>query len=705
MKKHIFFLVAICFILVFSWFKRGLLFAGGEEGIPFYDIQRTTGLVSSIWRDASGGYFSQGDIVRIPFFTFLSFLQNFFKNGAFLEALTFFILMVTGVVSIYFLINSTVGRDLKNTKVGLISAIFYLLNPFSMTQIWGRGLFMQFFPFALHPFFLLMVVLGLERKKLSYAFFAICGSFIFSGAFGNPSYAISLWFLAGSYFVFYLIENRKRKDNLIFSGAFFVFLIIGWVLTQMWWIWTYIATWSTNTGSALGDIEYNLGSLRGVSRDFPLTSVIRLMQNMYFFRAKIYGDIYLGFIFGFISWIIPFVSLFSLSVIRKSKHLKYFVVLFLISIFIVLGSNFPLKWLFEFLFVHFPLFSVFRNPYEKFGLVFSITYLPFFTVGVLNFSNKVSKYFKLKLLKIFLVILILFLISGVFSWPMWTGIFSGGFILNPWVEVPNYYREANDWLNRQDGVFRIIQLPLNPGDGVRYKTWSHPYWGAEPSEFIFDRPSISKNGQSVKAYYNVLLLRFGNFFKNSYGPDPDITNSEFRSDKLYEELEKLGVRYIVFHRDIDEILGSQQNAGVVENYLSKQEKISKTKTFGDLDIYRVDIPENVELAYSPDAKSSVEKINAGTYKLNVSDAKNKVRIYLLENFDRGWEAFIDGQKIDDHFLLFSYANGWSVSKNGSFTVLVRYKAQDYVETGMKISIISLLMLAVVNEIYLWIPRR
>ena len=207
MFRDLLILIFLVFLIVFLWFSKGLLFAGGEEGIPFYDLNKTTELVSFAWQDVSGGYPTQLVLNRIPYFNFLKafFLIGF--PGFLVQALHFFLIMIFGSISLYFLLRETVSYELETKNhifklVPLVGAIFYLLNPFSMTQIWGRGLYLQFFPFALFSFFLLMFILGLRKRNFIFGLLGLLASFFFAGSFGNTSYIFSFWVIIFIYLIF-----------------------------------------------------------------------------------------------------------------------------------------------------------------------------------------------------------------------------------------------------------------------------------------------------------------------------------------------------------------------------------------------------------------------------------------------------------------------------------------------------------------------
>lgn len=698
--KDLVILLFIFLTLIYLWFSRGLIFAGGEEEIPFYDLNKTTKFFSYTWQDVSAGYPTQLNLNRIPYFSFLESVYLLGIPGFLVQAMHFFIIMSTGTIAMYLLLRETVARELEKNNlfklIPLIGAIFYLLNPFSMNQIWGRGIYIQFFPFALFPFILLMFILGLKNKNFVFGVLGLLSTVFFAGAYGNPSYIISMWAILFLYLLYYIIKNKNRKE-ILFSSAYFLCMIIGWVVVHFWWIYPFLKLSSNQFSAALNNWNENIGTLKGVSKDYPLTNILRLIHAGYIYRDQQYGQIYLSVPFILLSWVIPLVSLFSYTTFKKLKIFLFFKALFLFSLFICIGSNFPTGWLFELIFKLIPPLQAFRNPFEKFGVVLTIAYSPFFAIGSVVVSQWISTMYK-KISSSLVLLFILVVVCGIYVWPIWTGQFAGGIRINPWVKVPEYYKSLDDWLNEQKDDGRIIHFPINPGDGLKYSDWEHPYQGSEPGEYIFTKPSIGKNSQSVKSYYSILLQRFNKFSEKAYGLDPEFINSEFRSDELYQELAKLNVRYIILHKDIDPDLGKIGDFESVAKYLDDQKNIKKINTFGKLDVYKVDIPNEIQLIYSPTLKVNYSKINPTRYTVSVTDVKNPFELYFLENFDSNWEVYIDDQRVEDHGIVFSYANKWSIDETGSFKLVVKYKPQDFVDEGMRVTksvilIFSLLCLA------------
>ena len=211
--------------------------------------------------------------------------------------------MLIGTFSVFFLLQETVVKGaLKVTKdtpsykdISLIGSIFYLLNPFAMTQVWGRGLYMQYYPFALIPLFLLLFILALKTRNLIFVSLALVSSFILAGSYGHLSYVISLWGIIFAYLIYFCINN-KSKEERTFSVKIFLLFVVGWIFTNLWWIMPFSSSINTFAQN-YSDIEHSLGTLIGNSREIPLNGVLRLMHNGFVYKWKIYGESYLNLFF------------------------------------------------------------------------------------------------------------------------------------------------------------------------------------------------------------------------------------------------------------------------------------------------------------------------------------------------------------------------------------------------------------------------
>lgn len=685
-------IVLLCLAIVISWFQKGLLFAGGEESLMLYDPHKTYTLFNSVWYNTDTGYQSLVNLARLPYFWFLNLALNFGFSNVQLQSFIFFILLAIGSIAVYFLIKETVVADLELKRkelVPLLSAIFYIFNPFSMSQIWGRGLTFQFFSFALMPAFLLFFVLGLRRRKIFFGLLGVLLSFFLSAAYAHPALVLTSWFNIALYFLFYLVRFRKHRENILFAISYFFIIIVFWIIIHSFWIYPTLILGNQLLENSMRNDGVEV--LQGVSMHIPLHAAIRLVHNGVYYVDRIYGNIYQSFPFLVLSWFIPLISLLAINIFKKCKDNKFYTSLFLISLFIGIGSNFPTGWILIWLFKVFPLLQVLRNPYEKFGINLLIAYIPFFTIGIIVASEKISIFLKTQKIVLPFITLLMFLICVIFIWPMWNGSFAGGYVFNPWVKVPEYYKDTDNWLNSQKGDFKILQIPLIPGDGVKF-TWEHNFQGIEPSEYIFSKTSIGKDIFSNRNHYSVLLERFGKTNVGAYIPGRGTDNLDFKDDSLAKELAKLDVKYIVLHHDVDWKFNGSVSPQQTEEYLKKQPGISKDISFGKLDIYKVEFPENINLIFSPQISLTYKRLSNTNYQIDIKEAIQPFSVYFLEQFDDGWEAFINSERIIDHYKVFSFANAWNIDQEGDYTFTIRYQPQEVLEEGLRVTKICLISL-------------
>jgi hypothetical protein len=98
-----------------------------------------------------------------------------------------------------------------------------------------------------------------------------------------------------------------------------------------------------------------------------------------------------------------------------------------------------------------------------------------------------------------------------------------------------------------------------------------------------------------------------------------------------------------------------------------------------------DLTNNVEISYN--------RLNPTQYIVNVTTS---VPFYLVfsDSYDKGWIASINGETISDayHFIANGYANGWYVSKTGTYSVNLQFSPQNYLYAGATISILTLIII-------------
>lgn len=697
-------IIIICSVIVVLWFRYGLLFAGAEEELSFYNFSRTLELFSHTWYAVGTGMPTLLFVPRVPYFEIFNVLYKTGIQNYLLEAITFLLLILTGTLSIYFLVSETTKDILKpqwKKLVPFLAGLFYFFNPFALTQIWGRALSYQFFAFALVPSFLLFFVLSITRRNLFFCIPAALISFFLSTAYLSPAAVVSSWSAVGIYLIYHIYTHRQDKGAYLFGIFSFILLLSLWIIVNLFWIYPFLKHGNQLLNENLTQVN-NIESLKGLSPNSRIYNVVRLIHREYYDGT--YGAIYNSPVFVLITWLLPIFGLFAIAFFKKSKHFIFYTALLVISIFISIGANFPTGEILIWFFKHFPLLQVLRNPYEKFGVNLIVAYAPFAAIGMLALSEKLAVYFKKKRFKKSILPVFVVLEFVVLVWPYWNGSFAGGVRTNFWVKVPDYYSEANNWLNQQQGNFNILQLPLSPGDGVTY-TWDNFYEGIEASEFMFDKPSIARNIGYNKNYYSALLERFGAAVDYQKLPNWSTDNTEFKDKSLKEELAKINVRYLILHYDTDYKFRNTKSPQETAKYLEGVEGIQKVAGFGKLDIYEVGSSNETDLIYSPNAKVRYRKLSPVSYVIDVENAKGSIDLYFLQGFHTSWEAYIGSEKITNHQEVFSYANGWKINKEGNFQVIIKYAQDETYNAGKMVAFTGVSLLLLVTAGYLLKMRK
>ena len=537
--------LVVSVILTLIWFRGGSFIARGELGLCFYNYPRLLEGYSYIWIEpiATGMSYSQ-TLTTIPFFAFMTLFDSILHSYVFEQATVLFLLLFLTQFSMYCL-TKTIIKNQMGRLAGVIAGLFYLLNPYSMTCIWHRAAFGLWFILPIFPMVLCLYLKGLETgKTIRYALLINLVLFLFSIVFMNPAFLLIIIFICFSAVFPYLLQkqtnNLSRRIYYVFKFSC-ITLILFFILNS-WWILPSIITTSPTFVTGM-PADYNIQTFIGVSQSYPLQNMLQLMHGNNFLWQPVYSTA----IFRLIGFSIPVFAFSALWFKRKNKFVLFFSILALLGIFVTKGTQPPLGteltlWILK----NVSILQVFRNPFEKLGVITSLSYafLIGFTLSAMYLYLK--KLFKSRRFlhsikaSLLVIIMLVSLISGLFVFPMWTGTVmseEGGNLPWEWAnvswytDVPSYYKLADNWLSAQPEVFRVVGLPMSQTDTVHYN-WSSGFFGMNPWN-LFSKPTITTKTD----------LSFVN----------DITQSvEYqlsRSDQVWKYLGLLNAKYICLHND------------------------------------------------------------------------------------------------------------------------------------------------------------
>ena len=644
MKKVIFWFFVLSVFLVFSWFRNGLTIAGGEES---FSIFNSTLIIAqtSLWQLSGTGYPLPFYSTRLLPVLFNVVLTQLGMPSFLIQAVFYFFILLSGFTGTFLLTRFLFKKENNLDKISFLAALFYVFNLYALSQIFNRFLYSGMFLWAYLPIFLFLWLKWLEEGTRKYFLIFLATSLLYSLTYLQPAHLITLWSSAAVCFLIVVIKKHiQRRKATILALLGFLF----WVIINVWWLYPY-AKLSDLSVTEISSWQSNFDSLRGVSQYFPTNQILLLRQNFLFGKDSFWYSFYSQPWVYVISIGVLLIAILGLITSRKEKNWLYLAVLAFIGWFVSKGTNPPLGYsFFKFLFSNFPFTAALRNPYEKFGLVWLLPYSIFFALGV----GWIYKRLKPKIREI-VVGIVLILSCGVLVWPMWTG----DLYKSARVRVPDYYEQANQFLNQDKTDGRVLMLPIIPGDGVRY-FWG--YQGVEPSEFLFDKPSISKILRTK--YADEKYMRLYDAFVN---------------DKSYNQLlDEMNIKYLVLHNDLDTEISGASSSTQTKIILDKNPEISLIERIGELEIYEFKGNKDgslFEVRGEDPPVLSYEKLSPARYRVQIGNARPRFDLIFKSTFNELWETKIDGKKLDEHFLVYDYANAWRIDRIGDYNIDIVFK--------------------------------
>lgn len=638
----IFFTISLA--LVFITFFDHKILAGAEEGLFFLNPQRSIELYKSPWFETGTGYPVAVFIPRVTILVIANILNTLEVEIWAVQALIYFSLFFLGMIYVYLLTKELFQS--KNIELtATLAGIFYLLNLYSFSQIWGRFLYAQFFAFTLLPIITFYTIRFLTKYKFYNLILLNLFGLFCSFAYGEPAQVFTIWTPAFLWVFYLLYRNRHDRKFIIRCLEGFFIIFISWILVNFWWIYPYKALVSY-TFSGMSNWRVSYDSLSGVSQYFSTDQILLLRQSFLFGEGGKYYAFYSNLLIKFLSILILFFAIFGLVKSRKEKHWPYLFLLIFFGWFISKGTNPPLGGaFFSFLFSNISFSQVLRNSYEKFGLVWVLAYSICFGLGM----SKILERFIGKG-KYFIAFSLMFFFSGILIWPFWLGDI---FDLHR-ISVPKTYQQINAIINDDASDSRILVLPIEKGDSSLLD-WG--YAGVEPSEYLFDKPVISKR------------LGLSDTFNHKYDQLVDSLTQGGNSQSLFDEL---NIKYIVIRHDFKlehNLVDAQRSEATISalpniRHISSPGKLSLFVLEGSQSGYFLADNRSVQLNY--------QKISPTKYIIKIQNPAGEFGLIFKETYSDGWVAQTD-QTIFKHIKVYDYANGWKINKSGNFQIEVVFK--------------------------------
>lgn len=321
---------------------------------------------------------------------------------------------------------------------------------------------------------------------------------------------------------------------------------------------------------------------------------------------------------GFVISALAFSATFIGS--RKRNFALFFTLVAILGIFMGMGTNQPLGFLYVWLFENIPFFISYRNPN---GFVFLVVLSYSLLLGILvsaigeralahpkkrkkiPFLPKIFSKAQLNVDNFLALVMCILIVS--YSFPMLTGDFGGE--LRP-VEMPEYYKEIDRFLIEHPGDYRVLLLHPWPGSLYDFVPAGY-FYIQDPLVHLSPRPVITL-GESGPTHDFIRFMVFC-LYNN-------------RTEYVGKIMGLLGIRYILVRHDmVYPTVWAGLNASVLtQQILPGMKGMKLVRSLGNVSIY-----EN-NYVYSHIFSSKVLSLVAGDRRVLVSlGSTNEVRLDSL----------------------------------------------------------------------------
>jgi hypothetical protein len=134
-------------------------------------------------------------------------------------------------------------------------------------------------------------------------------------------------------------------------------------------------------------------------------------------------------------------------------------------------------------------------------------------------------------------------------------------------------------------------------------------------------------------------------------------------------------------------------------YLHSGEQNITVSSNGKTDLYTVSLSLNdkgefgfldnlIEEKQTPNV--NYEELNSGKYVAHIENSDSPFILVFSESYHPLWKAYIDNEEISS-IPVYSIVNGFYINKTGNFTVTIYFTGQEYADTGIQISVISIII--------------
>jgi hypothetical protein len=558
-------------IVPLLWFAPGHIIAKGDYSPYIFNIENFKG-DSYLWSSNNLGKPSS-----LPAYYVYGILwassQLFLVEIGLWQIILCVICFAGAAFSMFYLAKTVYSEG----DVAIIASIFYVFNFSILVILLNIGMI---WTYAFLPLLIALFIKTLTQEREKYrhvVYFAVAFTTVASVSSINFADIGLIFISLASIFLYYIIFDRKVVIKKI--GIKIAVLSIVTFLVSTWWIIPvlnyYLFSPSTQLQQEVAISSWSWTHARASFLNLFMLNGGWGWRPEYVPYYYLYSDSAILTVLLFIPLLLASSALLFKD--EKRKLNAYLMLIILIFVFLAKGLHEPLSSVNLFLYNYVPYMDMFREPISKFTLIM----IPFLALLIGYSAEKIAKTLKPNIVsKLFITGVILILIVSAFpiiTNPVETKTEEIPF--SSYIQIPQYWYEANNWLNNKAGDYRILITPLDDYYQVPY-SWG--YYGADSFlERLVQDPIISPcYAFSYAVNPNAIMLM--NQLRDAI---------KYNRTEEFETIMKLmNVKYILQRNDLDYKYMASTNRDMLNpekmrNFLSNQQNITLDKTLGELDIY------------------------------------------------------------------------------------------------------------------------
>jgi len=485
--------------------------------------------------------------------------------------LPFFLLSV----GIYYLVSGLYKGEGKE-EASILAVLFFIFNPLIKDQLVG-GSVKILFARVIGIFLLALIIRGLESSKKGRYLIGIAFISIFIAT--DMIVGVINLLLVASFIIYYLLTSYSQRQKFAESCKFVIAAAFLILLVNIWWLIPIISKLLT-----ANVVAEHLGAEKGKDILYATksnTNILYVIRMMYGYATSsthpihAYERTFVGPIAALLLVLCAYSALLFKSFKEMDRYTRYFYMLAVVATLFATGMNTPFKVVFKFLWDYIPLFHIFRNP-MKFTYFSVIAYSYLIGFFWLILREKIVRHASNRILVVYYSCFLGIILIG--GWPLLTGNLIG--FIKP-VEIPKYYDEARDWIQKTNNNQSIFILPNNNWY-VKYK-WT-PYDLQDIAIDYFFAPVVS----NFPGRYEIVKGQLdGIAYEGLYGDDTVYYSTAIEALRLG------AVKYIMLHKDEVNNLLHKDIENEVDNLYAKLNSINLVKherSFEGINFYSIVSP-------------------------------------------------------------------------------------------------------------------